>query len=227
MSGPAAERTLRSHADLAGLRFDGSDLVPVITQDAASGAVLMVAWANREALSLTLKTGVMHYWSRSRRELWKKGETSGNVQHLISLHADCDGDTVLAQVRPAGPACHTGDVTCFGALPEAPEAREARDARDARVLDDLWAVLEARDEERPEGSWTTRLLSDENLRMKKLGEETVELVSAILKQDGRAAEEAADLIYHLLVALKGANVPWTAVLDELQSRRGATPRPSA
>jgi phosphoribosyl-ATP pyrophosphohydrolase/phosphoribosyl-AMP cyclohydrolase len=213
MSGET-HRVIRTPADLEELTYAPGGLLPVIAQDAESGAVLMMAWANREALVLTLETGVMHYWSRSRQALWKKGETSGNLQHLVSLHADCDGDTLLARVRPDGPACHTGDVTCFGAL-----AGGATAASGGHILDELWEVLEARDAERPEGSWTTRLLTDENLRLKKLGEETVELVSAILKQDGRAAEEAADLLYHLLVSLKGAGVPWRDVLEELRERR--------
>jgi phosphoribosyl-AMP cyclohydrolase / phosphoribosyl-ATP pyrophosphohydrolase len=221
MSGttPMTDRTLRGPADLRALRYNDAGLVAVVAQDGGSGAVLMMAWANEEALALTLETGIMHYWSRSRGALWKKGETSGNVQQVLSLHADCDGDTVLARVQPTGPACHTGEGTCFGTL-----APETHAGLDGRILDDLWAVLETRDRERPEGSWTTRLLNDENLRLKKLGEETVELVSAILKQDGRAAEEAADLVYHTLVALKGAGVPWQDVLTELQSRRAPPPR---
>jgi phosphoribosyl-ATP pyrophosphohydrolase/phosphoribosyl-AMP cyclohydrolase len=219
----AANREIDRVAQLAELNVSESGLVPVIAQDAESGAVLMMAWANREALTLTLETRVMHYWSRSRQALWKKGETSGNLQHLVSLHADCDRDTLLARVRTVGPACHTGDPTCFGALGDGDggSGPAGGAGAGAHILDELWAVLEARDAERPEGSWTTRLLTDENLRLKKLGEETVELVSAILKQDGRAAEEAADLIYHLLVSLKGANVPWRDVLDELKGRRSA------
>lgn len=213
-----AVRTIHTAAELRSLTYHPGGILPVIAQDTQSEAVLMMAWANEEALRLTLDTGIMHYWSRSRQALWKKGETSGNVQHLVSLHADCDGDTLLARVRPAGPACHTGDRTCFGTLSAKGEDTDDR-APDARILDALWHVLETRHRELPEGSWTTRLLSDENLRLKKLGEETVELVSAILKNDGRAAEEAADLIYHLMVSLKGANVPWRDVLEELQARR--------
>ncbi len=225
----ATDRTLRTAGDLTPLRWDARGLLPVVTQDAGSGAVLMVAWANREALERTLSEGIMHYWSRSRGELWRKGSTSGNVQRLVSLHADCDGDTVLARVTPAGPACHTGDPTCFGAIPgeeggqedagsPGPSADERGEG--SHLLDELWAVLEARARERPEGSWTTRLLDDENLRLKKLGEETVELVTALVRSDARAPEEAADLLYHLMVALKGAGHPWQAVLDELAKRRG-------
>ena len=203
------DRTLGSPADLDTLRFDDRGLLPVVVQDAETGAVLMVAWANREALERTLATGSMHFWSRSRSELWRKGGTSGNVQHLVSLHADCDGDTLLARVRPAGPACHTGETTCFG----------AGAAPSGHITDALWQVLVARDRDRPEGSWTTRLLSDENLRLKKLGEETVELVTALVREDARAPEEAADLLYHLLVALRGAGFEWEAVKAELEARR--------
>jgi phosphoribosyl-AMP cyclohydrolase / phosphoribosyl-ATP pyrophosphohydrolase len=221
------DRTLRTPEDLAALAFDGErGLVPVVAQDAAGGAVLMVAWANREALELTLDTGFMHYWSRSRGRMWKKGETSGNVQRVVSLHADCDRDTVLARVRMDGPACHTGETTCFGEAsgPTAgteggPQAAPAAPSTDS-VLAELWAVLESRARERPEGSYTTRLLRDENLRLKKLGEETVELVTSLVRADGRAGEEAADLIYHLMVALVGAGRSWSEVTAELSKRRG-------
>jgi phosphoribosyl-AMP cyclohydrolase / phosphoribosyl-ATP pyrophosphohydrolase len=207
---PPTDRRLRHSDDLDALRFDDRGLVPVVAQQASTGDVLMVAWATRDALERTLATGDMHYWSRSRGELWRKGASSGNVQALVSLHADCDGDTVLARVQSAGPACHTGETTCFGALDDAPGSR---------VLDELWAVLEDRDRERPDGSWTTRLLDDENLRLKKLGEETVELVTALVRGEPRAAEEAADLVYHLMVALKGAGRDWSEVLDALAGRR--------
>lgn len=217
------DRTLTDAESLEALRFDDRGLVPVVAQDARTGQVLMVAWANLDALRRTLASGFMHYWSRSRSSLWKKGETSGNLQVVVSLHADCDGDTVLARVTMDGPACHTGDATCFGELgPEAAGGpRTGETSRAGSVLDDLWAVLEDRDRERPEGSWTTRLLADENLRLKKLGEETVELVTALVRGDERASEEAADLLYHVLVALKGAGRSWSEVEAELLRRRGS------
>lgn len=218
------DRTLRSAADLDGLRFDPeSRLVPVIAQDADTGDVLMLAWANRESLVATLESGEMTYWSRSRQELWRKGATSGNVQPVVSLHADCDGDTVLARVRPAGPACHTDEATCFGS-----------GASSRPTLDALWETLTRRARERPEGSYTARLLDDENLRTKKLGEETAELIVALMRiggasgdggegavdvERGRAAEEAADLIYHMLVALLAAGVTLDDVMNELETRR--------
>jgi phosphoribosyl-ATP pyrophosphohydrolase/phosphoribosyl-AMP cyclohydrolase len=204
------DRLLLDAGALQALRFDDRGLLPVVTQEVTSEAVLMVAWANREALELSLKTGFMHYWSRSRGALWKKGETSGNLQSVVSLHADCDGDTILARVRSAGPACHTGEPTCFGTLPER--------SPDASILGELGLILEARMRELPEGSWTTRLLSDENLRLKKLGEEAVELVAALLRKDGRAPEEAADLVYHTLVALLAGGHSLDTLWAELARR---------
>ncbi|TVP54660.1 MAG: phosphoribosyl-ATP diphosphatase [Gemmatimonadales bacterium] len=188
----------------------------------------MVAWANREALELALDTGFMHYWSRSRGRLWKKGESSGNLQRLVSLHADCDADTVLARVRMDGPACHTDEPTCFGAGacaasgadPDAGISGEPARATPGTLLDELWAVMETRDRDRPEGSYTTKLLEDENLRLKKLGEEVTELVTALVRGDGRAPEEAADLLYHLFAALKGGGHGLDEVAAELERRRG-------
>lgn len=220
----AADRRLRQVADLERLAFDPRGLVPVIAQDAGTGEVLMLAWANSEALAAALDTGFMHYWSRSRASLWKKGETSGHLQRVVSLHDDCDSDAVLARVRQEGPACHTGDDTCFGVLPTGDEDTE-RSAHGggtptSTTLDALWQTLEARAEERPEGSWTTRLLDDPNLRLKKLGEETVELVHALLTDPDRAPEEAADLVYHTMVALLAEGRSWNEVTAELERRRG-------
>jgi phosphoribosyl-ATP pyrophosphohydrolase/phosphoribosyl-AMP cyclohydrolase len=207
--------------DLDSLAFGVDGLLPVVVQDAESGEVLMVAWANREALARTLETGDMHFWSRSRATLWRKGETSGNTQALESLHADCDGDTLLARVRPAGPACHTGERTCFGegSAPSAGERSPTRPSGSPSVLAELWEVIEARDRERPEGSYTTRLLTDANRRIKKLGEENAELISALAGRADNVPEEAADLVYHLLVALKGAGRSWSEVEEELEKRR--------
>ena len=205
------DRRIRSAADLDTLNFDERGLVPMVAQDDAGARVLMVAWANRDALARTVETGEVHFWSRSRGEIWKKGETSGNVLRLLALYADCDGDTVLALVRPSGPACHTGDVSCFGdgATPTA-----------SGTLQALWSVIEERASTLPEESYTTRLLGDENLRLKKLGEETAELIVALTRTDReRVPEEAADLLYHLLAALKGAEVELSAVLDALEERR--------
>ena len=181
--------------DLDTLDFSkGQGLVTVVTQDAHTGVVLMVAHADREALEYTLRTGEMHYRSRSRG-LWHKGGTSGNVQQVVTLTADCDRDAVLARVIPAGPACHDGTTSCF---------------RDDALLSDTLATLDATIAERAQSvlaagekpSYTQRLLTDRNLRLKKLGEEAVELTMACVDHDtARAAEETADLVYHALVAL--------------------------
>lgn len=182
--------------------------VVVVAQDADTGAVLMVAAADREAMERTVATGEMHYRSRTRG-LWHKGATSGHVQRVVSLTPDCDGDAVLARVRPAGPACHTGDPTCFGAEP--PEAFGA-----------LAAVIGTRQQDATVGaSYTRRLLEDPNLRVKKLGEETAELVAACTLGDrARAIEEGADLIYHLAVALAAAGASLDDVRPVLAQRAG-------
>ena len=199
--------------DLDDLAYGEDGLVPVVAQDVASGAVLMVAWANRDALDRSFQSGELHFWSRSRQELWRKGETSGNVLALDGLLLDCDRDTVLALVRPAGPACHTGETTCFGS---------PRSFDRPRSLESLAATLQDRARERPEGSYTVSLLDDANLRVKKLGEETAELVAALATADTtRVVEESADLVYHLAVALVAAGLDWSDVESELARRAGA------
>ena len=184
-------------------------LVTVVTQDVATGAVLMVAHADREALEHTLRTGEMHYRSRSRG-LWHKGGTSGNVQRVLSLTADCDADAVLARVVPAGPACHNGTTSCF---------RE--DALQADVFATLDATISARMRSTDDSStsYTQRLLGDRNLRLKKLGEEAVELATACVDGDiERATEETADLLYHALVALRAVGGSLHGVRAVLSSR---------
>ena len=196
--------------DLERLDFaKGGGLVSVIAQDAASGAVLMVAFADRAALERTLASGELHLFSRTRGP-WKKGETSGNVLHVESLAADCDGDAVLARVRPAGPACHTGSRSCFGA--------EVLAADTLAVLD---RVIAARAVAPVAGSYTAELLADRNRRLKKLGEEAAELVAACADGDAtRASAEAADLLYHALVALRALGAGWDDIRAALAARRG-------
>jgi len=182
----------------------GGGVLPVITQHARTGEVLMLAFADRDALQRTLTCGEMWYWSRSRNELWKKGATSGNTQKLVSLHTDCDLDSVLARVLPAGPSCHTNAYSCFDAPP---------------VIAALAHVLESRASEQPKGSYTARLLGDRNLRLKKLGEEATELALACADGDAaRAAEEAADLIYHTLVACSAVGIDVDGVVAALEAR---------
>ena len=198
--------------DLEGLDFaKGGGLVTVVTQDAGTGEVLMVAHADHEALERTLRTGTMHYRSRTRG-LWLKGETSGNTQRVVSLHQDCDRDAVLARVVPAGPACHTGAVSCFGA---GAVGADALDRLDARIRE----RAQVEDEPGRSPSYTRRLLGDRNLRLKKLGEEAVELAVACADGDRvRAIGEAADVVYHALVALRAIGVGWDEVRAELESR---------
>ncbi len=184
-------------------------LVTVVTQDATTGAVLMVAHADREALEHTLRSGEMHYRSRSRG-LWHKGGTSGNTQRVVSLTADCDADAVLARVVPAGPACHNGTTSCF---------------REEALQADVFATLDATITSRMQRtddtttSYTQRLLGDRNLRLKKLGEEAVELATACVDGDvERATEETADLLYHALVALRAVGGSLEGVRAVLSSR---------
>ena len=190
------------------LNFEkGGGLVSVVTQHARTGQVLMQAFANRDALERTLATGEMHYHSRTRG-LWHKGASSGNTQQVISLTADCDGDTVLARVIPAGPACHTGAVTCFGEVA-------------ADTLGELDAMIDSRSVLLPSDtvSYTARLLGDRNLRLKKIGEESSEFVTACADGDAaRATEEAADLLYHMLVALHAVGGSLDGVRSELRAR---------
>lgn len=199
---------IESAAQLDTLDFaKGDGLVPVIAQHATTGEVLMLAWADREALERTLVERVAWYFSRSRGTLWRKGDTSGNVQHIVSLHADCDSDAVLVRVLPAGPACHTGAANCFDTAP---------------TLTELDAIITVRADDASSGGYTRTLLDDRNLRLKKLGEEALELALACERSDReRVAEEAADLLYHTLVACRGAGVSLADVLAVLASRRTA------
>ena len=196
--------------DLDTLDFaKGAGLVTVIAQDARTGTVLMVAHADRQALEQTIATGEMHYRSRTRG-LWHKGATSGNTQRVVSLTADCDSDSVLARVEPAGPACHTGARSCFGDISLGADALGAVDR----------TIAERASESGGAGKgYTRKLLADRNLRLKKLGEEAAELAVACADGDApRATAEAADVIYHTLVALRALGISLDAVRDELAAR---------
>lgn len=190
------------------LDFDkGAGLITVVTQDSETGAVLMIAHMDREAFERTVETGEMHYRSRTRG-LWHKGASSGNVQRVVSLTPDCDGDAILARVVPAGPACHNGTTSCFD------------QTANGDALTALAAVIESRVQETDVGrGYTQSLLADRNLRLKKLGEETAELVLALADNDaGRAAEEAGDLLYHMIVALRAQGVTLDDVRRTLAHR---------
>ncbi len=193
------------------IRFDERGLVPCIVQDWETGEVLTLAYMNAEALRRTRETGEVHLWSRSRGEPWHKGATSGNTQSVRALRVDCDGDAVLAIVQAAGPACHTGARTCFHQ-----GETEARAPHEA--LPDLERTLGERARERPEGSYTAALLADPPRVGAKVREEAEEVARAAREEpDERVAEEAADLLYHLLVLLRSRDLALAdagAVLDE-------------
>ncbi|MCI0372407.1 MAG: bifunctional phosphoribosyl-AMP cyclohydrolase/phosphoribosyl-ATP diphosphatase HisIE [candidate division NC10 bacterium] len=198
------------------MRFGADGLVPVVAQESRSGDVLMVAFADRDALERTAETGFAHYFSRSRRALWRKGESSGHVQRVHEIRVDCDGDTVLYRVEQEGPACHTGSRTCFSAV----VGGEAGADPGGHLLTRLASLIARRAEERPEGSYTVRLLDQGVGKLsKKVGEEAVEVVvAANAEDDARLASESADLLYHLLVLLQARGVGLDAVLKELEGR---------
>jgi phosphoribosyl-ATP pyrophosphohydrolase/phosphoribosyl-AMP cyclohydrolase len=204
------------------IRFDERGLVPAVAQDAASGQVLMVAWMNEEALQLTRETGQAHFWSRSRQELWHKGATSGNIMHVRDIQVDCDADTLLLQVDPAGPACHTGNRRCFfRRLGGSFEPSSQPEAGGDDVLHALFATILDRQADPQPGSYTARLLgAGEDEVLKKVGEEAMEVILAAKGQgDGRLVAEVADLLYHLLVLLAARGVTLDGVEAELIRRR--------
>jgi len=198
------------------IQFDEKGLVPCVAQDFASCEVLTLAYASEESLRLTVETGELHFYSRSREEIWRKGETSGNVLKLRELRYDCDGDAIVALVEPNGPACHTGERTCFFRAFDGEPVPVAHEA-----LATLERTLRSRAEERPEGSYTVTLLDDPKLIAEKVEEEAEEVGRAAREEsDERVAEEAADLLYHLSVLLTSRGVPQSAVMEVLNGRRG-------
>ena len=198
------------------VEFDEKGLVPCVAQDFASGEVLTLAYANEESLRLTVETGELHFYSRSREEIWRKGETSGNVLKLKELRYDCDGDAIVALVEPTGPACHTGERTCFFRAFDGEPVPVAHEA-----LATLERTLRSRAAERPDGSYTVQLLEDPKLIAEKVEEEAEEVGRAAREEsDERVAEEAADLLYHLGVLLTLRGVPQSAVMEVLNGRRG-------
>jgi phosphoribosyl-ATP pyrophosphohydrolase/phosphoribosyl-AMP cyclohydrolase len=202
------------------LRFDDRGLLPVVVQDVGSGAVLMLAYADREAVEKTLSTGLAHFWSRSRSALWKKGETSGNTLQVVEVTADCDGDALLVRAHPAGPACHRGTRSCFEPNPARLE------------LGWLAAVLESRRSADPRTSYTARLLAQGIERIaQKVGEEGVETAIAAVSAAAHGGDErrkalqgeAADLLYHLLVLLQASGVDPGDITEVLLERHGFAP----
>lgn len=183
----------------------GDGLLPAVVQDADTGRVLMLAYMNSQALEQTLGTGKVTFWSRSRRRLWTKGETSGNTLALVSVEADCDGDALLVQARPAGPTCHLGRTSCFAGAP-------------AAFTPELQRVIAQRAQDGKEGSYTRQLMDAGQARIaQKVGEEGVEVALAAVAS-GDLIEESADLIYHLLVLLQSSGCHWDEVEAELRRR---------
>jgi len=213
---------------LSALRFNDAGLIPAVAQDWLDGAVLMVAWMNREALGRSLESGEVHYWSRSRQELWHKGASSGHFQKLRGLRYDCDADVLLLTIEQRGDvACHTGARSCFYDDRAEPSAGgPAATPPPADACTELMRVIEDRRDHPEPGSYTNKLLEGgDNRILKKIGEESAEFVMAC--KDANPAEiagEAADLVYHLQVALAHHGVPWRRVQEVLATRRGAPRR---
>jgi phosphoribosyl-ATP pyrophosphohydrolase/phosphoribosyl-AMP cyclohydrolase len=201
----------------ASLTYDAQGLIPAVVQEAETGEVLMVAWMDRDAVTATLKTGLTHFWSRSRQTAWRKGETSGHSQHVQGVYADCDADTLLVQVHQEGVACHTGTRTCFFTGLHGPGPA-------ANMLDRIEQIVATRKAAPPAGSYVAGLLAKgEAAICRKVGEEAVEVITAALggEGDGRLIEEVADLWFHTLVLLGERSIPLRDVLEEL-ARRHAT-----
>jgi phosphoribosyl-AMP cyclohydrolase / phosphoribosyl-ATP pyrophosphohydrolase len=204
------------------VRFDVNGLVPVVAQDSSTGDVLTLAYANREAVELTLAIGEAHYFSRSRSELWRKGATSGNTQRVVEVRLDCDGDALLYVVEPRGPACHTGEKSCFftSLAGEGVGATGEQDILFGTMVERLAGTIAQRHRGMPEGSYTVSLIEGGPERLaQKVGEEAVEVVIAALSGE-RLPEEAADLVYHLLVLLEERGVGTEQVARVLRDRHG-------
>ncbi|MCL2607393.1 MAG: bifunctional phosphoribosyl-AMP cyclohydrolase/phosphoribosyl-ATP diphosphatase HisIE [Methanomassiliicoccaceae archaeon] len=196
------------------MKYDQNGLVTVVVQDFVSGEVLMVAWANEESVKLMKKTGYTHFWSRSRKKLWKKGEESGNVQKIISMQTDCDGDTLLVRVEQTGGACHTGAASCFN------EVIFGSTKNTSAVIPELGRVMKERRMNPTAESYTCKLFDDENRMCKKIIEEAGEFILSV--KDGKEDEmswELADLIYHTMVAIEKTGLPMEKVYEKLSERR--------
>lgn len=209
---------------LEAVSWNRDGLVPGIVQDARTGEVRMLGYLSRESLQLTVDTGLVHFFSRSRERIWKKGESSGNVLRLVDARVDCDGDTLLLRVIPVGPTCHTGAETCFFSDPIAKGETSA--ITGPTVIERVAQTIAARHDEMPDGSYTTYLFREGIDKIaKKIGEESAEVIVAAKNGDPQSlAGEAADLLYHLLVLLRAADVPLSDVWQVLENRHGQPPR---
>jgi phosphoribosyl-ATP pyrophosphohydrolase/phosphoribosyl-AMP cyclohydrolase len=216
-----------------GIRFDASGLVPAVVQDAGTGEVLMVAWMNREALERTLATRLTHFWSRSRRALWQKGETSGHRQHVEAVYRDCDGDTLLILAHQEGVACHTGSRTCFFTRLDRPAAAEGSEmvtsSAGPGILDTVERVIQSRRAMPREGSYVSGLLAGGDARIaQKVGEEAAEvMVAALAEGSERLVAEVADLWFHTLVLMGARGLSARHVFAELGRRHRPADGPPA
>jgi len=205
---------------VAELGWDERGLIPAVVQETETGEVLMVAWMDRQALQATRETGLGHFWSRERQALWRKGETSGHVQHVDGIYADCDRDTLLLQVHQEGVACHTGARSCFFTRLAGPATAAATRVGPA-MLEVLERVLQSRKAEPTPGSYVAGLIEKGEARIcRKIGEEAIEVVTAALGGEGdhRVVSEVADLWFHTMVLLAGRGIPLRRVLQELARR---------
>lgn len=204
---------------LDGLKFDVLGLIPVITQDYENGQVLMLAYANREAMELTLSKGTVHYYSRSRQELWHKGATSGHFQEVKEIFYDCDKDTVLIKVKQVGAACHTGNRSCFYRSLNNENIEEDL-SNNSQVLLELYDLVTDRQQNPKEGSYTNYLLNQGiDKILKKVGEEATEtIIAAKNGSTEETVEETSDLLYHLTVMLRNQNISWDTVFEVLRKR---------
>ena len=200
--------------DINTLKFDEKGLIPAVVMDALSKKVLTVAYMNRESLEISMKEGKTCFWSRSRQELWRKGETSGNFQHIVSITADCDRDALTVEVLKDGPACHLGTVSCFN------ETVYQSEENHGFSIDGLMELLEGRKADKPEGSYTTYLFEKGlDKILKKVGEESTEVIIAAKAEDKKETiYEIADLAYHVLVLMVEAGISLEDVRKELASR---------
>lgn len=196
------------------LKYDAHGLIPAVVQDHVTSEVLMVAWANKEAVELMKSTGYTHFWSRSRKKLWKKGEESGHFQKIVSIQTDCDSDTLLIRVEQTGAACHTGTASCFN------DVLYGSTAGTSAILPELKRVIRSRREHPDPESYTCKLFDNENKMCKKIVEEAGEFTLSIKDKDEKEmAWELADLIYHVMVAIERTELPMEKVFEKLSERR--------
>ena len=207
------------------LEWDAQGLIPAVVQDTETGQLLMVAWMSRDSLEATRRSGLTHFWSRSRQALWRKGETSGHAQHVTGLYADCDRDTLLVQVHQDGVACHTGARSCFFTSLDGDETPPASGAVGPAMLEVLERVLESRKVAPPPGSYVAGLLQKGEAQIcRKIGEEAAEVMTAALggEGDARVVSEVADLWFHTMVLLTARGIPLRRVFQELERRHSGS-----